>query len=307
MAHTKRAQPNGLAASAAHHLRLGWRAAGLGLVDFYHSTNLTYAASIAYYAILSLFPFVVITLTIVSKFAMKDADNRMLEIAARALPSHFDFVSTQIQELARTPASIGLASTIVMIWAAMGVFSAITSAVNYAWGVETPLGFFKQKLIAFIMVVVASLLLASALGLISAVQVVQARWFSDLFNYVPAWITSFASRNAPTPMFILVVGMIYYFAPNARVRFLDVWFGAILAGLLWRIAFAGFSWWVRDLSRFSIDGSASAVVAFLVWVYVSAVILLYGVEVTAAYARLRKHLPKDAPAAAQIEPTAAAQ
>jgi membrane protein len=83
----------------------------------------------------------------------------------------------------------------------------------------------------------------------------------------------------------------------------DVWFGAVLAGVLWRIAFAGFAWWVRDLSRFSIDGSASAVVAFLVWIYVSAVILLYGVEVTAAYARLRKHLPKSAPAAAPIEST----
>ena len=106
-------------------------------------------------------------------------------------------------------------------------------------------------------------------------------------------------------MFILVVGLIYYFAPNAQVRLRDVWFGAILAGLLWRLAFAGFAWYVRDLSRFSVDGSIAAVVAFLVWVYLSAVILLYGVEVTAAYARLRKHLPKSAPAAAQIETTGA--
>ena len=69
------------------------------------------------------------------------------------------------------------------------------------------------------------------------------------------------------------------------MRLRDVWFGAILAGLLWRLAFAGFSWYVRDLSRFSVHGSVATVVAFLVWVYLSAVILLYGVEVTAAYAR----------------------
>jgi membrane protein len=98
-------------------------------------------------------------------------------------------------------------------------------------------------------------------------------------------------------MFILVSGLIYYYAPNAQVRLRDVWFGAILSGLLWRASFAGFSWYVHDLSRFKIHGSITAVVLFLVWIYLSAVILLYGVEVTAAYARLRKNLPQASPAA----------
>ena len=55
-----------------------------------------------------------------------------------------------------------------------------------------------------------------------------------------------------------------------------------------RGALAGFSWYVRDLSRFSVHGSIAAVVVFLLWVYISAVILLYGAEVTAAYAKLRR-------------------
>src|SRR5439155_4754884 len=118
-------------------------------------------------------------------------------------------------------------------------------------------------------------------------------WFSDAMAQFPRLQTfqGFVYRNVVTPMFILIVGLIYYFVPNAQVRLRDVWLGAILAGGLWRMAFAGFSWYVRDLSRFSVHGSISAVVVFLAWVYLSAVILLYGVEVSAAYARLRKHLP----------------
>ena len=97
-------------------------------------------------------------------------------------------------------------------------------------------------------------------------------------------------------MFILVVGLIYYFVPNTQVRLRDVWFGAILAGAaVARSRFAGFAWYVRDLSRFSVHGSVAAVVVFLVWVYLSAVILLYGVEVTAAYARLRKQARSGTP------------
>jgi membrane protein len=71
----------------------------------------------------------------------------------------------------------------------------------------------------------------------------------------------------------------------------------VLTGLLWRGALTGFSFYVRDLSRFNVHGSVAAVVVFLIWVYVSAVILLYGVEVTAAYARLRRHRPDEVPAA----------
>ena len=95
----------------------------------------------------------------------------------------------------------------------------------------------------------------------------------------------------------MLVGLIFYFVPNAAVRFRDVWVGAILTGLLWRVALAGFSRYVRDLHRFSVHGSIAAVVVFLVWVYITAVILLYGVEVTAAYARLRRRRPEEIPAA----------
>ncbi len=102
---------------------------------------------------------------------------------------------------------------------------------------------------------------------------------------------------ATTALFILVVGLVFYFVPNAKVRFRDVWVGAVLTGLLWRAALAGFSAYVRDLSRFSVHGSIAAVVVFLLWVYISAVILLYGVEVTAANARLRRHRPEAVPAA----------
>ena len=64
-----------------------------------------------------------------------------------------------------------------------------------------------------------------------------------------------------------------------------------------RVALSGFSYYVRDMSRFSVHGSIAAVVVFLFWVYISAVILLYGVEVTAANARLRRRRPEEIPAA----------
>jgi membrane protein len=223
----------------------------------------------------------------------------LLQIIVRALPSNFEFLNNQMQDLAAAPLNLSLVTMLVTLWAAMGVFGAVTSAVNHAWGVERNYGFFKHKLIAFVMMMAAGVLAVVALLLISFVQIVEAHWFAGVLARFPQLgeLSGVVFRNAPTPMFILIVGLIYYFVPNAEVRLRDVWFGAILAGLLWRLTFSGFAWYVRDLSRFSVHGSVAAVVVFLVWVYVSAVILLYGVEVTAAYARLRKDLPQEAPAA----------
>jgi membrane protein len=195
---------------------------------------------------------------------------------------------------------LGVAGSFLMIWAAMGVFGAITSAVNHAWGVEKQPSYLKHKLISFVMLVAASLLLLTGLVLVSAINVAEARWFAVVAVGAPklAVLHHFAVRWGTTAVFIAVVGLVFYFVPNAKVRFRDVWVGAVVTGLAWRGALFGFSYYVRDLTRFSnIHGSIAAVVVFLVWIYISAVLLLYGVEVTAANARLRRHRPEEIPAA----------
>lgn len=219
------------------------------------------------------------------------------------MPAKVEFL-TQIPELGSRALQLGAAGTIVMLWAAMGVFGAVTSAVNHAWGVERPRGFWHHKLFTFVMLLAAGFLMVVALLIISAVQVSETGWFTTMAARWP-WVGEVRGllvRNVPTPLFVFVVGWIYYFAPNAKVRLRDVWVGALLAGLLWRGAFALLSWYLRDLSRFNMHGSVTTVIAFLIWVYVSAVILLYGAEVSAAYARLRKQIPQTEPAAPEREP-----
>jgi membrane protein len=281
-------------------LRLGWRAAGRGVVEFYNSDNLTFAASIAYYSLLSFFPFLLLILSIVSKVATGPEEDSIQMVLQRALPSTTlaKFVSEAVGQLASAPLQLTVVGTIFTLWASMGVFGAVTSAVNHAWGVEKPQGYLQQKLIAFIMLLAAGLLMMVALFLVSTVELVQASWFAGVVERFPSLykFSGMVYRNAPTVLFIAVLGLIYYWVPNAQVRLRDVWFGAVLAGLLWRLTFSGFSWYV-SVARFNAPGSLAAVVVFLTWVYLSAVIALYGVEVTAAYARLRRHRPEEIPAA----------
>jgi membrane protein len=272
-----------------------------GFLGFYTSDNLTYAASIAYYALLSLFPFFLLAFALLGRAAANSKDRvAVLEFVLQYFPSQFDFITKQLDAFGSGGVSVGIAGTIALVWGALGVFGAISTAVNYAWGVEKQRSFWKHKLFSFVMLLVAGLILLCTLLLITASQVVGATWFAGVLARFPglAVLRGFAVRHATTLLFILVVGLIYYFVPNAKVRFRDVWIGAFITGVLWKGALEGFSWYMRDMSRFTrVNGSIAAVVVFLVWVYVQAVILLYGVEFTAAYARLRRGRPEEVPAA----------
>lgn len=281
-------------------IRLTAQAIWRGVTGIYHSDDLTFASSIAYYALLSLFPFFLLAFSIVAQITSSGSDrDAVLRFVFRYFPRQFDFVTLQLAELQRAQVKLSVLGSVLMIWAAMGVFGAVTSAVNHAWGVERQPSYFKHKLISFLMLVVSGSLMMIGLVMVSAMNVAEARWFEGVIEGMPRLLVlqGFAVRWATTILFIFVVGLVFYFVPNAKVRFRDVWVGAILTGLLWRGALALFSAYVRDLSRFSVHGSIAAVVVFLLWVYVSAVILLYGVEVTAAYARLRRHRAESLPAA----------
>jgi membrane protein len=274
-----------------------WR----GFLGFYSSDNLTYAASIAYYALLSLFPFFLLAFALLGRVAADEHDrNAVLEFVLRYFPSQFDFVIDQLDAFNAHAATFGVAGTIALVWGALGVFGAISTAVNYAWGVEKQRSFWKHKLFSFLMLLVAGLILLIALLLVSASQIVGSSWFAGVLTHFPGLgiLRGFTVRHATTLLFIVVVGFVFYFVPNAKVRFRDVWIGAVVTGLLWKAALEVLSWYMRDMSRFTrVNGSIAAVVVFLVWVYTQAVILLYGAEFTAAYARLRRGRPEEVPAA----------
>jgi membrane protein len=155
-------------------------------------------------------------------------------------------------------------------------------------------------MVSFLMLVAAGCVMVLALLAVSAIEVASATWFGVMLSRFH-WLTAlqtYTFRWLSTILLILGVGLVFYFIPNAKTRFRDVWVGAVLTGLLWRGTFTGFAWYIQHNSRLTlIHGSIAAVVVFLLWVYVSSVILMYGVEFTATYARMRRRRPDEMPAA----------
>ena len=282
-------------------LRLSGVAAWRGVVELVNSNDLTHAASIAYYALLSFFPFLLLVFSLLGSITDNQEDRiAVLTFVFRYFPTQLDFVGQQLEAMNRTSVQLGVAGALALLWASLGVFGAITSAVNEAWGVERQRSFWKHRMVSFLMLVAGGGVMIVALLLVGAVEVAEGSGFGIMltrFEWL-AVLRTLTLDYLATLLLIVAIGLVFYFIPNAKTRFRDVWVGAALTGVLWRLAFSGFAWYIaRNKSLTLIHGSIAAVVVFLLWVYVSSIILMYGVEFTAAYARLRRRRPDDMPAA----------
>jgi membrane protein len=282
---------SGATPKPAGPVRLISLAAWRGVAELYDSEGLTHAASIAYYTLLSFFPMMLLGVFILGEMTTDAADrDQVVRFVFRYFPQQFGFISGQIAAFQTQPVSFGFWGVVGLIWASLGVFNAITSAVNHAWAVEKRRSLLMHRLVGFVMMVAAGLVLILGLVIASLVRLAETR-LGEAFVGSP-WLDSFSGLFASylaTSLLITCVALVFYFVPNTKVRFRDVWPGAILVGVLWRIALRLFSWYAADLASWNvIHGSIAAVVVFLLWIYVSAVILLYGVEMTASYARLQE-------------------
>jgi membrane protein len=285
-------------------VRLIARAAWRGVGEFYRSEGLTHAASISFYALLSLFPFLLLLFSVIGALtADPEARDQVITFVFQYFPQQFEFVTRQVDSFRTERVGIGIGGGLALAYASLGVFNAMSSAVNHAWGVERNRSFIRHRLFSFVMMLAAGAMFLAAIVLVTAVRVAEARWFGAL-GYRPAWLDMVAGVSSDylgTALLVLCVGLVFRFVPNTRIRFRDVWPGALLTGLLWRLAFSLFSAYAANPDRWSVHGSVAAVVVFLLWIYVSAVLLLYGVEMTASYVRLRDAALRQ-PAVSAISP-----
>ncbi len=163
----------------ALYVRLTSAAAWHALKRFYSGHDLTYAASIAYWALLSLFPFLLLILSVVGAATADDADRTaVIQFVARLLSNAGGIHCTQLDAFRQTPLRLGLAGVAGLTWASLGFFGSVSTAVNYAWGVETPRSFLKHRLFAFLMLVTAGLMFLVAMIMVSAVPIIEASWFA---------------------------------------------------------------------------------------------------------------------------------
>lgn len=247
-----------------------------------------WSAMIAYYVLFSIFP---LLLGLIAIFAYlvgtQEAQETVLSFLSQALPVSEDLIAENIEAVVQARGVIGLVSTVTLLWAATGIFSAFTVAFNLAWEVREGRPFLSQKLLelAVILAIVSILPLSLLSGFV----------FQALSGVIPelgVFLASplFALLAALVPLVLTYASFLalYLVFPNTDVTLSDIWLPTLIVVLVFDVLNSVFGWYVTNFVRYElVFGSLGAVVAFLFWAYVAALVLLFGAELAAQYGKLR--------------------
>lgn len=255
----------------------------------------TMARSLAYYALFSTFPLLLVLISLGSSVvASQEAQSSILDFIDRYLPVASDLVQTNIKQVLRIRGTVGILALLSLFWSASGVFRAMFRAVNRAWDNPKPGSFWRRglyslaMLLAIGLVFLATTFYSTTLSFVRGWQVPILGWqpFSDA-GHGRLW--GWLSALVPALVSIVVFCLIYRTMPRAQVTLRDIWPGGFLAGLSWEAGKQLFTWYLSNFARYSlVYGSVGAIIAFLLWSYLSAIILLVGAEFTAQYSRWRR-------------------
>ena len=252
------------------------------------------AAAISYYALLSLFPLLILFVSAVGIFLrnnslQQDLVNEILDF----LPLTQDEGADEVSQAVRAIAGVSVPLTIVglagLAWSASAMFGVIRSSLNVAWGSSSSRSFVRQKLLDLAMMAGFGAFFFLSIGATGFLRATQEA-SSDLLG--PLSGSSFffwraVSFAVPALLSLGAFAAFYRFVPSAPVKMSGVWAGAAAAAFLFELAKNGFSFYLANFGRYDlVYGSLGAVVTFLVGLYLSAAVLLFGAEVAAEYPKV---------------------
>ena len=264
-------------------VRAWWQALRDAVTRF-RDRNLTdNAAALTYYSVLSLFPFLIVLVSLLGVLGSQDSIDALLRITDDlGSSSAVDTIRPVIEDIVRNQSEAGVALVLGLaagLWSASGYIGAFMRASNEVYGVDEDRPFWKlrpiQLLITLAMTVIVALVLIT---LVLTGPLVEAVGAEIGLGDTAVTIFSIAKWPALFAIVVLVTGLLFRFSPNARHAGLR-WIlpGSLLATLLWVVASAGFSAYVANFGSYSgTYGSLAGVVVFLVWIWLTNVAVLFG-------------------------------
>ena len=254
-----------------------------------------WAAALTYYAVLSLFPALLVMVALVGLFANPDTVTRFLTdvIGALGPESAVDTFKGPIESVTANRGAAGILAIVGVIsalWSASGYVGAFTDASNAIYEVEEGRPFWKLKplqiLVTFICI---SLVAVSALALVVSGPLATA--VGEALGLGDAAVTAWQLGKWPAMLLLvlLILHVLYYASPNARVTKKWVSPGALLTLVVWIVASALFALYVANFGSYNKTyGTMGGVVVFLLWLWLTNIAVLLGVEFNAELERTRE-------------------
>jgi membrane protein len=262
------------------------------LASFQNTHASQAAASIAYYALFSLFPLVLVLVVGGSFFLQRTVvQEQLISWIGQIVPGSVDLINQNIQQVLNLRGTFGFIAVITLLWSSSGVFNTIVQNINRAFPEAPRRSYVSNRMIALVMV-------GGLIG-ISFIALVMKTLVRLLPEHIPllgltGWQTSslwswFIIVSPPILNF-LIFWVLYWWIPNIGVSSRASSVAALITSLIQRLFSLGFSWYLGSgLERYElVYGSLSSIVVLLFYIYLTSWIILWGAHLTAAISRREK-------------------
>jgi membrane protein len=246
---------------------------------------LALAAGMTYYSILAIFPAIAALVAVYGLFSDPTTIMRHLDQMGGFLPGgaidvareQLTRVSSKGSQTLGITFAIGLGTS---LWSANAAMKSLFDTMNIVHGEDEKRGFFKLNAISLGFTLGGIVFVMVALGSIVAVPIllgyVGLTGAGDLLLRVGRWPAMFL-------VLTLALAVIYRYGPSRETaRWRWVTWGSAVAALLWIGVSGAFSWYAANFGKFNETyGSLGAVIGFMTWLWISAIVILLGAEIDA--------------------------
>lgn len=272
-------------------IRRAWAILCLAWGKFLRVEGMLWAGSFAFNAFFSLFPVIILTVTIASFFVDRTwAAAEIIGYVERYVPlsgtmqrSIFDTISGVINARGRA----SLAAFLLLVWVAIQCFTTLICVTNRAWG-ATPYNWWHlpvKSMAIFTVMAVVSLL---GVG-IPVVATTALDWLSPVPEF-HSWVYLLGEFFLPLLAVFFSLVLLYKFAPRRLTDFAEVWLGALCATLLLRVAANLFVIYLKNFATLNVVyGTFGGIMALLMWIYLSGCIFIFGACLCVAQAETLAH------------------
>jgi membrane protein len=250
-------------------------------------------AALAFYTILAMSPLLILVVALGGIILSRSTAQAHIlsQVQGMVGPEGGKAVESMLAN-AQKPAS-GILGTVVglvsLLFGASGVFAELRSALNLIWEV-TPkeasgiIGLLRERFFSFGMVLSIGFLLLVSL-VVSTILAALGKFFGGLLPPVPSAVLAIINFFLSYVGVATLFGLIFRFVPEAKVRWINVWLGALVTAMFFTMGKTLIGLYLGKSSLASTYGAAGSVIVVIVWVYYSAQIFLFGAEFTHAYTR----------------------
>lgn len=247
------------------------------------------SASLAYYTVFSIFPLLIVIVSIGSYLLDPTIiEQELMKALHQLFPVSQDFLVSNVEQLLKVRGSISIISFLGLIWSSTAVFTTLLRNINSAWPAAAPHSFIKMRLASLgILGCLAVLMILSSFSITIKNIIINLGIFINLGFLDSFFFSTIFTLVIPFLFRIAIFFGLYYLVPQIHIKKGSALMGSVLTALIWQAVTAGLNSYLgMKLTQYQIIyGSVAKIIILLAWIYFTSWIVLFGAHLTSSIDR----------------------